>query len=140
MKNFFNAVKCKYLFLLIVSVVAGCLLTGCGEDEKPVTEKYSADLQEVSVTLYNGETVNVTSSEKIKEIVMVINNASLTKKESVQDVPDADEYGVLTFVSGDDEKVMFYYEKGEKYYIEEPYARIYLCSQNLDEYFGSLKE
>lgn len=80
----------------------------------------------------------MTESEKVEDIVKVINGAASTKEESVQDVPDAEQYGKIILESKEDERTLYYYEREGKYYIEEPYVGIYQCEQNLDSYFKSI--
>ena len=100
--------------------------------------KESSKLQEINLTLYNGKSVNVTESKKVEDIVKVINSAESTKEESVQDVPNADQYGRIVLVSKEDERTLYYYEREGKYYIEEPYVGIYQCDQDLNSYFKSI--
>lgn len=95
-------------------------------------------MQEINLTLYNGKSVNVTESEKVEDIVKVINGAASTKEESVQDAPDAEQYGKIILVSKEDERTLYYYEREGKYYIEEPYVGIYQCEQDLNSYFKSI--
>lgn len=74
------------------------------------------------------------------EIVKVINSAESTKEESVQDVPDAEQYGKIILVSKEDERTLYYYEREGKYYIEDPYVGIYQCEQDLNSYFKSIAD
>ena len=126
------------LFFLITMIVIGCVLSGCAENDNEEIVKESSKLQEINLTLYNEKSVNVTESGKVEDIVKAINDAASTKEESVQDVPDAKQYGKIILVSKEDERTLYYYEREGKYYIEEPYVGIYQCEQNLDSYFKSL--
>lgn len=128
------------LFFLITMIVIGCVLSGCAEKNNAEIVKESSNLQEINLTLYNGKSINVTKSEKIQDIVKVINSAEFTKEESVQDVPDAEQYGKIILVSKEDERTLFYYEREGKYYIEEPYVGIYQCDQELNSYFKSIAD
>lgn len=126
------------LFFLITMIVIGCVLSGCAENDNEEIVKESSKLQEINLTLYNEKGVNVTESGKVEDIVKAINDAASTKEESVQDVPDAKQYGKIILVSKEDERTLYYYEREGKCYIEEPYVGIYQCEQNLDSYFKSL--
>lgn len=128
------------LFFLITMIVIGCVLSGCAEKNNAEIVKESSNLQEINLTLYNGKSIDVTKSEKIQDIVKVINSAEFTKEESVQDVPDAEQYGKIILVSKEDERTLFYYEREGKYYIEEPYVGIYQCDQDLNSYFKSIAD
>ena len=92
-------------------IVIACVLSGCAGNDNAEIVKKSSKLQEINLTLYNGKSVNVTESEKIEDIVKVINGAASTKEESVQDVPDA-----------------------------EQYVGIYQCNQDLNLYFKSIAD
>ncbi len=127
------------LFFLITMIVIGCVLSGCTGNDNAEIVKESSKLQEINLTLYNEKSVNVTESEKVEDIVKVIGAAS-TKEESVQDVPDADQYGKIILVSKEDERTLYYYEREGKYYIEEPYVGIYQCDQDLNLYFKSIAD
>lgn len=128
------------LFFLITMIVISCVLSGCAENDNAEIVKKSSKLQEINLTLYNGKSVNVTESEKVEDIVKVINGAASTKEESVQDVPDAEQYGRIILVSKEDERTLYYYEREGKYYIEEPYVGIYQCDQDLNSYFKSIAD
>lgn len=128
------------LFFLITMIAIGCVLSGCAGNDNAEIVKESSKLQEINLTLYNGKSVNVTESEKVEDIVKVINGAASTKEESVQDVPDAEQYGKIILESKADERTLYYYEREGKYYIEEPYVGIYQCEQNLDSYFKSIAD
>lgn len=133
------------LFFLITMIVIGCVLSGCAGNDNAEIVKESSKLQEINLTLYNGKSVNVTELEKVEDIVKVINGAASTKKESVQDVPDAKQYGKIILVSKEDERTLYYYEREGKYYIEEPYVGIYgvgiyQCDQDLNLYFKSIAD
>mgnify|MGYP001638864515 FL=1 len=128
------------LFFLITMVFIVYILTGCAKKDKSDIVKESFDLQEISITLYNKKCINVTESEKMQDIVKVINDTTSKKEESTQDVPDVDKYGKIVLMSKENEKTLYYYEKKDKYYIEEPYVGIYQHTQNLNEYFNSITE
>lgn len=61
-------------------IVIGCVLSGCAGNDNAEIVKESSKLQEINLTLYNGKSVNVTESEKVEDIVKVINGAAPTKK------------------------------------------------------------
>lgn len=121
-------------------IVIACVLSGCTGNDNAEIVKESSKLQEINLTLYNGKSVNVTESKKVEDIVKVINSAESTKEESVQDVPDAKQYGKIILASKEDERTLYYYEREGKYYIEEPYVGIYQCDQDLNSYFKSIAD
>lgn len=128
------------LFFLITMIVIGCVLSGCAENDNAEIVKEASKLQEINLTLYNGKSVNVTETEKLEDIVKVINGVASTKEESVQDVLDAKQYGKIILVSKEEERTLYYYEREGKNYIEEPYVGIYQCNQDLNSYFKSIAD
>lgn len=126
--------KTKVLFL-ITMMICTFILSGCVQKEKTNKTIQSSKLEAITITSFDEDIIEVTDSTKIQDIVNVINNAKRTKDESTQDVPDVEKYGKITFVSKDDDRILYYYQKNKKWYIEEPYVGIYECSQNLDNYF-----
>ena len=121
-------------------IVIGCVLSGCAENDNAEIVKEASKLQEINLTLYNGKSVNVTETEKLEDIVKVINGVASTKEESVQDVLDAKQYGKIILVSKEEERTLYYYEREGKNYIEEPYVGIYQCNQDLNSYFKSIAD
>ena len=126
------------LFFLITMVLIVYILTGCAKKDKSDIVKESFDLQEISITLYNKKCINVTESEKMQDIVKVINDTTSKKEESTQDVPDVDKYGKIVLMSKENEKTLYYYEKKDKYYIEEPYVKVQVITPN--EFVGTLMD
>ena len=100
MKEQFNIVKKTGVLFLIIMTIGTCVLTGCRQKKEPDLVKNSSDLKAITITLYHEDSIKVTNSEKIRDIVNVIHNAEPTKEESTQDVPDADEYGEITLEIG----------------------------------------
>lgn len=133
-KNISTVRKTRVLFL-ITMMICTFIFSGCAQKEKANIVMQSSKLEAITITLFNEDIIEVTDSTKIQDIVNVINNAKQTKDESTQDVPDVEKYGKITFVSKGNDRILYYYEKNKKWYIEEPYVGIYECSQNLNNFF-----
>ena len=140
MKFFFKVMKNSNIFFLFAFMFVSCFLIGCEDEKKANIIQDTSDIQEISATLYNEKEIKVTNIEKIKDLVVIINSATLTKKQSTQDIPNVDKYGKIKLMTKEDNETLYYYEKKGKYYIEEPYIGIYQCKQNLNDYFESIVE
>lgn len=126
-KNISTVRKTRVLFL-ITMMICTFIFSGCAQKEKANIVMQSSKLEAITITLFNEDIIEVTDSTKIQDIVNVINNAKQTKDESTQDVPDVEKYGKITFVSKGNDRILYYYEKNKKWYIEEPYVGIYELS------------
>lgn len=62
-----------------------------------------------------------------------ISSSESTKKESVQDVPQAESYIKIDFRFETGTSTIFAYEDSGKYYIEQPYQGIYKIDSKLFE-------
>ena len=68
---------------------------------------------------------NANDSEWISQCISSMNNAQATAKESVQDIPQADEYIKIDINTEDAKSTLFVYLEKNDYYIEQPYQGIY---------------
>ena len=85
----------------------------------------------------NTETkIEITSKEIVEDVINYITKEEkTTKKASVSDIPQVEEYYIVNFKGT--EQVMYLYTKSDKYYIEKPYDGIYEITQ--EEYNNILK-
>lgn len=75
----------------------------------------------------SGGKIEVSSKTLIAEIITAITNERTTKQKSERDLPDVQEYYIITFK--DTEQKIYMYIKDDQYYIEEPYNGMYKISQ-----------
>lgn len=82
---------------------------------------------------YNCRENTVSHSDKtwISEIIANISSSEPTKKESVQDVPQAESYIKIDFQFEAGTSTLFAYEDSGKYYVEQPYQGIYKIDSQL---------
>lgn len=139
MKTLFNISKVIGVVLLIVMAFIIFFFVGWRMKANESIISDPSKVKEISAVLYNGEYVKVTEPQQIKDAAKEINEASLTKKKSTQDVPEVKVYGKITITIKSEEKILYYYEKDGKYYVEVPYGGIYQCKQNINDYFESVR-
>lgn len=112
--------KCSLLTAALVLLVA---LTACGKAE-PMTLPETGEIVSVDVTA-GDQTVQHTDEAWISEMVTALSGAEPTGRESVQDVPQAEELVRLDLRLGSGASTLFAYQEDEHFYVEQPYQGIY---------------
>lgn len=113
----------KRAISLIVTIIMCFVLASCGKAD-PIVLPDKDDVTEVGVT-YDGETEYLKDAEWIEQMLSGMKAAEPTNKESVQDVPQVDNYIKIDFQLDNGVSTIFVYEDGGRYYIEQPYQGIY---------------
>lgn len=124
--------------LLSLFLCLTCILTlvACGKKAAPITLPQADKITSIDITI--GEnTVSHSDKTWISEIIADISSSEPTKKESVQDVPQAESYIKIDFRHETGTITIFAYEDRGKYYLEQPYQGIYKIERKL---FERLKE
>ena len=117
------------LFLCLTCVLA---LVACGKKAAPITLPQIDEITSIDITV--GEnTVSHSDKTWISEIIADISSSEPTKKESVQDVPQAESYIKIDFRFEAGTNTIFAYEDRGKYYLEQPYQGIYKTDRKLFE-------
>ena len=129
----------KLVISMGILIVSLGILTGCSSTNQSKILQEPTNIQEILVVLNNGESLKISNVDKIKDVVTTINKVSDTNEESTQDVPNVDKYGKIIVSTKENKKTLYYYTKGGKYYLEEPYVGIYRSLQDFNKYFSSLK-
>lgn len=112
--------KNSNIFFLFAFMFVSCFLIGCEDEKKANIIQDTSDIQEISATLYNKKEIKVTNIEKIKDLVVIINGATLTNKQSTQDIPNVDKYGKIKLMTKEDNETLYYYEKKESIILKNP--------------------
>ena len=121
------------LFLCLICVLT---LVVCGKKAAPITLPQTDEITSIDITV--GEnTVSHSDKTWISEIIADISSSEPTKKESVQDFPQAESYIKIDFQLEKGTITIFAYEDRGKYYLEQPYQGIYKIDRKL---FERLKE
>ena len=99
------------------------ILTACGRTET-MTLPETGKIASVDVTA-GDQTVRHTDEAWISEMVTTFSGAEPTGRESVQDVPQAEEFIRLDLQLGSGASTLFAYQEGGSFYVEQPYQGIW---------------
>ena len=125
------------LFLCLTCILT---LAACGKKAAPITLPQADKITSIDITIEEN-TVSHSDKTWISEIIADISSSEPTKKESVQDFPQAKSYIRIDFrhETGTETEIItiFAYEDRGKYYLEQPYQGIYKIERRL---FERLKE
>lgn len=118
---------------VLLTVLCLCIvLTACGKAD-PITVPATDDI--VSITVINGEeSITYDDTEWISQVISGINDAKPTTKQSVQDVPQVDNYIQIGIKLDKGTTILFLYQDDNKCYIEQPYEGIYEIDPKLYDY------
>lgn len=120
--------------LILAAIMA--VLVGCGaatEDGAGIIS--SENIKEFSVELFD-QSMKTFEGDAIGQVAEMLNQATLTREKSVQDTPDRSPLGKITINDG--EEILYYYQEGDKNYIEKPYVGIYETAVDIDVFFSGL--
>ena len=121
------------LFLCLTCILT---LAACGKKAAPITLPQADKITSIDITIAEN-TVSHSDKTWISEIIADISSSEPTKKESVQDVPQAESYIRIDFrhETGTETETItiFAYEDRGKYYLEQPYQGIYKTDRKLFE-------
>ena len=110
------------IWMVYAAVMSACSLSPAAE---PAVLPPEESVQTVSIKR-DGETTDCGSREQIGELLSILADMEPTGKQSVQDVPQAEEYTSIHFEDIEDhDYTLFYYEKDGTDYVEQPYQGIY---------------
>lgn len=125
------------LFLCLTCILT---LAACGKKAAPITLPQADKITSIDITIEEN-TVSHSDKTWMSEIIADISSSKPTKKECVQDVPQAESYIRIDFrhETGTETEIItiFAYEDRGKYYLEQPYQGIYKIERRL---FERLKE
>lgn len=113
----------KKYSLLTAALVLLVMLTACGK-AAPMTLPETGEIVSVDVTA-GDQTVQHTDEAWISEMVTALSGAEPTGRESVQDVPQAEDLVRLDLRLGSGASTLFAYQEDEHFYVEQPYQGIY---------------
>ena len=121
------------LFLFLTCILT---LAACGKKAAPITLPQADKITSIDITIAEN-TVSHSDKTWISEIIADISSSEPTKKESVQDFPQAESYIRIDFrhETGTETETItiFAYEDRGKYYLEQPYQGIYKTDRKLFE-------
>ena len=107
-------------------------MVACGKKADSITLPQTDEITSIDITV-GANTINHSDKVWISEVVADISAAEPTRKESVQDAPQTENYIKIDFRLKTDVSTLFAYEENGKYYIEEPYQGVYRIGSRLFE-------
>ena len=126
------------IIILLIGAAMGILVTACSKKADPIVLPDENTINSVDITA-GDETVNRSEDDWITRFVSAVSDAEATRKQSVQDIPDADGCIRIDINCGDSITTLFMYEENEKYYIEQPYQGIYQSDADFFETLTALE-
>lgn len=118
------------LFVAIATFVF--LLVGCSKQAEPIVLPAVDEIDGIEITAIDGSQFSYSDKEWIEQFLSVFLQAEATTKQSVQDVPNVDDYGKVDISNNGGTTTVFYYADSGKYYIEQPYQGIYETDVDID--------
>ena len=122
--------KIKRIAALCCLLATMLVIAGCSADDKAAEIIDTANIESISVELFDGTSKAYKSNEEIENFVSQINLAEKTNKKSVQDVPDKQLFTTITINDG--KEILYYYKDGYDFYLEKPYVGIYRVQKEMD--------
>lgn len=124
--------KKKYYLVLIGLIIIGVLLKIRPNNEGPSLPK-ADDVKSLSlIKIANDRGVEkrtIKENNDIENFLQLLENSKLTKKESVSDFPNKDEFILVRIKMSEGGYIRnTIYEEGKKLYFEQPYVGIYELS------------
>lgn len=114
----------KYSCLILFVLIFTLCLSGCGKKANPIELPPTDNISSIEIAGGLKDTI-ITDKEKITSFIQKVVEATLTSKQSLQDVPTVSEYTRVDFVSDGNISSIFIYQENSKWYIEQPYHGIY---------------
>lgn len=90
------------------------------------------EIYSITITTFDGSIISYSDEEWIVQFVNALNRVEVTPKESVQDIPNVENYGKVDISYNDKVATIFYYTEDGKYYIEQPYQGIYTTDVDIE--------
>lgn len=121
--------------VIVVSIIAvvaiGIGLTANLKNDPILTPKNN-EVTSISIEQINeGESLGIietTDKDQIETILKALQNTTKTMRESVNDLPNRDDYFQIN-INGSNSKRLYLYSDREQYFIEDPYVGIYKISR-----------
>lgn len=113
--------------MLLLFCMAG--VTACGQTAPPISLPDADAVLSVQLMQDQQEETH-TDPLWIQDLLSQLSGAKPTRRESVQNFPNAEHPIQITFThSGGGSSIVFAYEQDGRYYLEQPYQGIYQISE-----------
>ena len=114
----------KKRMILLTVLLSLLFCTSCGRKASPITLPQPEDILTVQIT-EGSETITHSDADWICEMILQMTDARPTRRQSVQDVPMADSWLKIEMEQLSGMSVIYAYEDGGRFYLEQPYQGIY---------------
>ena len=113
----------KFKTILLIILVLG-MTTACGKKGEPIILPDTADI--TSIEIQSGDISMISIDQAfVDEFMPLLQNMEITNKRSTRDAPAVDDYILINLNCDDQTTTIFYYEKNNVAYVEQPYQGIY---------------
>lgn len=129
----------KFKTILLIILVLG-MTTACGKKGEPIILPDTADI--TSIEIQSGDISMISIDQAfVDEFMPLLQNMEITNKRSTRDAPAVDDYILINLNCDDQTTTIFYYEKNNVAYVEQPYQGIYKPTpelvESITEFFGT---
>ncbi len=115
-------------------LLALALLAGCGKTADPIDLPPDDAVTGIGVVTMNGDGISVMEADRIVTVMNVLRAAKPTRTPSVNDRPtNVTACGTVSIHAGGNTTVVYYYERDNRHYIEQPYRGIYRTEDSLED-------
>ena len=129
----------KKLIALVLALVCAFGLIGCGKQADPIVIPAADEIDSINITTFDNSEITFSDKEWIEQIVDILTNTETTTKESVQDIPNVENYGKVDISYNNKISTIFYYTEKGKHYIEQPYQGIYVTDVDIDVFIKGIE-
>lgn len=130
----------KINLIILISMVLVFIFSGCGHERTapPIVLPDIEKIENIEITKTDGAIVSFDDKEQIEQFMSVLTQATPTSLQSVQDYPQVDKCGEIDISNNDGITTVYYYEKRNKHYLEQPYRGIYEITVDIDGFVSDL--
>ena len=129
----------KKLIVLVLALICVFGLIGCGQQAEPIVLPAVDEIDSMNITTFDNSEISYSNKEWIEQFVDILANTEATNKESVQDIPNVENYGKVDISYDNKKTTIFYYTEKGKYYIEQPYQGIYVTDVDVEAFLKGVE-
>ena len=124
-------------WVLVLNCVFG--LIGCGKQAEPIVLPAVDEIDSINIITFDNSEISYSDEEWIEQFIDILTNTETTTKESVQDIPNVENYGKVDISYNNKIATIYYYIEKGKYYIEQPYQGIYVTDDDIDVFIKGIE-
>lgn len=120
-----------YRIIFSVLLVIG-LITACGKKGRPIVLPATSDVTSIEIQTGGTSAVSI-DPDYIEEFMRILSDMEITNQQSISDAPSVDDCISIIFHCDDGATVVYFYQKKNTDYVEQPYQGIYKPGPELYE-------